>query len=448
MNGTTYARDGRSSGGYGDNGGRPGGSASSGPFKHISLLQAQAEDRINRMDTQYMTIKNLVQTAQDSAKSANNLAEWRRPDAAYVEFIIASELVLNRIPRHKDAPSLNGDRGSLYQSYRTLFKHIKSEQDRFRNIKEIIINDNQRSGVTPGQPSFSSQSSGQRSSNTLDSGSSNDELHFDHPRSYTPNGLSSPRSNRTSTVLTPTSSRHDDVSGRSTPDGVASSSPRRGPPIRPKPESMHGRAMAANGAQTNGSPTSDALRDRFAQLRTGGQLDMGVNKKRDSGSSVGTFWIEDSPVRMPSPTEHGSSVSALNGTSTSSVQPAGQRPAGPRDMPGSNMAPPPPPKLPPNTVVGGMPQAPSPAYSPARNMQTPSSINPPRSSARSIVGTGGRQNSIAASSASSHAPGNDANANSYFPAGNGVPPQVRRRTSLKAPLEHQITAQQLYDYLK
>ena len=65
----------------------------------------------------------------------------------------------------------------------------------------------------------------------------------------------------------------------------------------------------------------------------------------------------------------------------------GSRPVGPRDMPSvPTTAPVPPPKLPLNTkMASSLPRAPSPIYSPARNIAAPSSITPSRSTARSMT---------------------------------------------------------------
>jgi len=125
------------------------------------------------------------------------------------------------------------------------------------------------------------------------------------------------------------------------------------------------------------------------------------------------------------------------------------RPLGPRDMPPLNGEPILPPKLPLDTSFAVMmPKPPSPTYSPARNMQTPSGVNPPRSTARSTVGTSVRKSSLA-SSVSSRAPGGDDS--SYFPRPNGDADDTssRRRGSVGLPREgRSINAQMLFDYVR
>lgn len=100
--------------------------------------------------------------------------------------------------------------------------------------------------------------------------------------------------------------------------------------------------------------------------------------------------------------------------------------------------------------AAGMPQAPSPIYSPARNMQIAGNINLPRSSARSIMGTGGRSNA-AMSNASSYAPGNEGDdAAGYFPrtSTDRPPAAPPRRKSVHVQKEIRIGVDKLFDYLK
>lgn len=99
--------------------------------------------------------------------------------------------------------------------------------------------------------------------------------------------------------------------------------------------------------------------------------------------------------------------------------------------------------------AASLPKEPSPTYSPARNLSLPASIAPPRSTARSMVGTGGRSNSLAASSISAYAPSSNAESDSYFPPQSDVHrQQTERRGSLNRPAELQITVEKLYDYLR
>ncbi len=90
---------------------------------------------------------------------------------------------------------------------------------------------------------------------------------------------------------------------------------------------------------------------------------------------------------------------AANGIQTSvpsSVQGVLAGPKGPREMPVVANGHPRLPKLAVKSdVYGGLPRPPSPTYSPARNVPEPATIEPPRSTPRSMFGTGGRSSSLA-----------------------------------------------------
>lgn len=202
--------------------------------------------------------------------------------------------------------------------------------------------------------------------------------------------------------------------GRSLPTDP-SESPRRKPQVQPKPQSLHGRAVHQSISSVNGV---NDLADRFAKLR-GGPVSVDTSSARSS---------TDLSVKMPSPTDYSS------------------RPLGPRDMPpSSHPAPLHMPQL--NTqFAASFPKAPSPTYSPARNLSLPGNIKPPRSTPRSMVGT---DRSSVTSSASYQAPNTNGQSDSYFPSQPTVStdPSLRRASVTKA-IESQITAEKLYDYIR
>jgi ubiquitin carboxyl-terminal hydrolase 8 len=227
-------------------------------------------------------------------------------------------------------------------------------------------------------------------------------------------------------------------------------SPKRKPLVPSKPQGLSGSPRP----HTTTSNGVDAIQARFAALRVAGSS---ANKNPALALPNGRIGSATPPVGsggvmdMPSPGSFGGDSSAsLNELTQVSSAPAG-RPSlnGPRQMPTVRNGPGVPPKLPLDTSFpGGLPKAPSPTYSPARNLQTPAGINPPRSTARSLAGTGGRSSSIAQSSAASFPPGETSNTNSYFPQSisetSEMPP---KRSPIKLPRETAISAQQLYDYL-
>lgn len=187
------------------------------------------------------------------------------------------------------------------------------------------------------------------------------------------------------------------------PYGAPTSTTRQKPPVSPKPQSLHGHAIQNNRQSVDSSAYPDDLTARFAKLSSG---------HRHS-------------VTVPTPADYQSTIRLV-----------------PRDSPGHGHS------LSLNTnVPAAMPKQPSPTYSPARNLSQPESVNPPRSTARSMVGTGGR---MQASSASSHPPNMDGNTGSYFPpiGEQRGPPPARRHSSLNKPVEEEIPVEKLYDYLR
>jgi ubiquitin carboxyl-terminal hydrolase 8 len=268
-----------------------------------------------------------------------------------------------------------------------VIQDVEAYADRFARIKAIIVADNKRNGAQH-QPNNTSRPS------TVSS--------FRGPYAGDPAANLRPSNG--------TSKRDDELmlpSVSAGPPTNRSDSPHRKPPVQPKPQTLHGRAVHQNAPQINGD-----LAERFAKLR-------GPSTQIDTGSARSS---QDLSVKMPSPSEYHSS-----------------RPAGPRDMP-HGYAPP----L--NTqFAASFPKEPSPTYSPARNLSLPANINPPRSTARSIIGTGGRSNYMA-SSASSHAP--NSQPDSYFPTQQSTQSSATRTQSINKPIELQITVDRLYDYIR
>ena len=256
------------------------------------------------------------------------------------------------------------------------------------------------------------------------------------------NGQSPKRANQRTSV----GSVSDIPSGRSTPS-------KQRPFVHPKPDAMLGRNIQyANGEmhdQIKPLPT-DALGERFARLRTSGiTADTVPPSLRPGTSSSQRSTSAESPVTMPSPSTWESA--APYGSQGNAASPM-KRPLGPRGMPQGGMGPPHPPKLPLDThIANAMPKAPSPTYSPARNMPTPASINPPRTTARSMVSTGRRASTVAASGETSRQPSIDeGSVSSYFPASaNGTSAsRTTRVNSLNLSSETQIPATKLYDFLR
>ncbi|EON68591.1 hypothetical protein W97_07849 [Coniosporium apollinis CBS 100218] len=416
------------------------------PPTDIRDLELQAQSRINP----YATIGHLLAEAEHSCRQAEALLAFRKPQEAYVEYFVAYEIVVKVIARHKDLPLLKGDRGRLYQSYKLLTQNLYAQQERFEKVREIIVKESRREDAQRAVPYARDATQprvsvpGARQADTVlgPSGAPYQE----NPR-YSMPDPPNPSSYYDDSLLSPRRSIEvSAASGRSTPTNYSGSSVSR-PPIHPKPQALHGRALGTNGASANGSQLSgDALSERFARLRANdhGAANFAGARPDSQGSQ---FSGSGGSVKMPSPADYNSASSFSSLRPTTTAPPSG-RPMGPRDMSAEVGGPPHPPKVPlDNSFSTALPEAPTPAYNPARNMSTPSSINPPRSTARSIVGTGGRSNSMAAAGAMLQPPGANGDFDRYSQSAVTGRPGSSRRKSVHLPRESQITARKLYDYL-
>ncbi|KAF1811882.1 cysteine proteinase [Eremomyces bilateralis CBS 781.70] len=377
----------------------------------------------------------LVTEASQALSVSESLLTFKRsPDLAYIEYLVAYEIVVNRIPRHIDYITLQTDRGTLHRMYRDLVKKIQSKESQFSNIKEIIINDNRRSGILPETKAAYDAESQSRPS-TADSPDSYQGQH--HRNSISGNGgnmESSHYPSDASKYLAYRPGTPNGTSGRSTP-ADSSNSPRSKPPVRPKPENLHGRVVNGSAYPPAGSRLSDPLRERFAGLRSG------ANGDRPSQEGASSY--PEPPLRMPSPSDFGTSTTTRASQSGAGAQP---RPAGPRSIPKSTHRPPHPPKLPLDTNFNpSLPKEPSPTYSPARNMATPASIPPPRATPRSIVGSGGHYTQTSGSNSQWSGTSQE---QSYFDGRRDVSSQQSRRASTSATFGAHISPKKLYDLIK
>ncbi|KAF1976896.1 cysteine proteinase [Bimuria novae-zelandiae CBS 107.79] len=350
-----------------------------GPYPPIAEITASATDKVNEISGQ--SVARLVEQAKyHMGQAITSVNSRQSPAAAFWEYLVAYKLVSEVIPRKRDyIDRVETNRGQLHRDFTNLCKEIQANEDRFMNIKNIITNDNKRNGAQhpPSQPS-----SRPTSANGIHI-HRDDELMLPDVPSGPPLGRSAP--------------------------AAPAESPRRKPPVHPKPQSLHGRAVHQSTSSLNGMHD---LTERFAKLR-GNAIPIDTSSGHSS---------MDLSVKMPSPSDYSS------------------RPLGPRDMP-----PPPLPLL--NTgYAASLPKEPSPTYSPARNLSLPGNINPPRSTPRSMVGAG---RSSVTSSASYQAPNTNGQSDSYFPTQSNVPVDpVPRRKSVSKPVESQITAERLYDYIR
>lgn len=332
------------------------------------------------------SVSQLYDRAEKALGQAKYQVDFRRPDLAFVEYLRAYEIAVEVLPRHRDFILFTHD-GHGQHRLQMLQRRISALDDQFDAIKKIIINNNSRSGVLP---------------------KSQQQYHVNggHSRSESESAM------------------------------AASGAHKVKPSPSPKPEKLHARAISHASSNMNGTSNSpsDALADRFAKLRGFGQTESSTRpSSRGSISSVNSAQLS-----MPNATDYGGASLA--------------KPQGPRGMPENGFpGPPRPSKLPIDTeLAAAMPKAPSPTYSPARNMQITGNITAPRHSARSLATSSSRKSSlIPSSSASSVAPSGNGD---YFPATNGAngatPGPGPRRKSVHMPKETRISAEKLYDYLE
>lgn len=378
-------------------------------YDHIQDLQARAQDGYDPDQP----VAKLLSVAQQSIQQARFLIDARRPDLAYVEYLRSYEIAVTVLPKHGTVHDLDTEQT---KQYRKIMGELNAMNTQFMGIKGIIENNNKRSGVLP----------------------KNYQVLSGHARSQS-------ESQREYAMKAPYPQSNG---GNSTMNGLGvrngGTPPKVKPSVSPKPESLHGRALSQASGRPNGN---DALNDRFARLRmaSGGGGDPGRPSSRGSNAS-----IQSSPVTMPTAADYNgrTSFDALTKSNTISG-----RPQGPRGMP--NGGPSIPAKLPLDTQFAtSMPKAPSPTYSPARNMQTTGNIAPPRHSARSLASNDVRRTSgtMTPSSASARAPNGSRDSGDYFPSTApdgailGSAPRLRR-ASAQGPRQTRCSAERLFDYI-
>ena len=401
--------------------------------RHLDDLVAEANRRAE--DMLPSPIAHVVNAATSSTTHASNLASFRRRDQAFLEYLLAMNLATDIIQRHRDWSSFSHSQNkhsALWRMYWQTLNRLKSMEDQFDKIKQIIRLENGRNGVVaanadlnggdgPGNGEKSRPTSvqsvrGAASRPVSRATGRGDEMFLDPP----PPGAA----NEENTRQRPSSSDFSDFTN-SLDSNSTTSLAKAKPTVRPKPEALHGRTLppslaagtAVNGAST-GTGTSD-LAARFARLRP-----MSVPVPPTSDPSP-----HDS---IPQPQKQYAGIGAATMSSSSTTS----RPHGPRDLPAL------PPKLPLDTAVAmNMPKPPESAYSPARNMQIPAGVPLPRTTARSTIRS--------VSSASAKAPGDYENG-SYFPrnSSGSVDGRNKRKGSIGLPEEGRgIEAKILFDYM-
>ncbi len=319
----------------------------------------------------------------------------------------------------------------------------------FKEIRNIIVEDNSRSGVDPTSHNPEAWSSSvARSVNRRPQSA---EL----PNGSTGMVMVPEALGHRANTPSPTPTMSSSPSGRQThaPGAPLTRSPRAKPPVQPKPEGLHGKVVNEDSRYIYGSNTSassDALSERFAKLRlpkqpNGSGFQISRNQER------GAYMDSSSSSHRISPR----SASPLSESSTAAHIQTGlldkTKPSGPRGMPTTSDPPPHPPKIPLNTqIAASLPRPPSPTYSPGRPLSNSASSYPPQSTTRSVTRSDGRPDSYTIPNVSSHSRKANGNAESYNrktatrPSSQAASP----RSSTDLPPETGISATKLYDYLR
>ncbi|KAI9769122.1 MAG: ubiquitin-specific protease doa4 [Geoglossum simile] len=429
-------------------------------YPHLEDLVVKANVQLNI----HTPIRKVLIEAGNCLKQADLNLELQRLDNAYVEYLTAYNIVVNFIPHHKEYPSLSEGRSDLWRTNKELQKRLSARIEGFDTVRDLIKQNNTQSGIqsqcstnlSSFAPTVGLQTLGVPNGDTIPISDQNSDI-------ATPNGDADSRLGLkpvASTQLPP-----QIQSSHTPPVGPL----RRKPVVQPKPEGLVGRVAILNGPPPNGKSTpteADPLAERFAKLRSTDDasrpisqvaVDLRPSSPASRPLSITSFHEAYPPVTMPSPSDFVSSSSIASpftspqANSPPHPTPPLRRPLGPRDMLPTRIGPPYPFETPLNTqFTESMPKAPSPTYSPARNLPTPANINPPRSTARSLVGTERRVNiDNPTQTTGLEIPTNASENAPYLPPPPGIANGVARvkRKPVELPREAEITAEKLYNYL-
>ncbi|KAI0477659.1 hypothetical protein GGR56DRAFT_638186 [Xylariaceae sp. FL0804] len=211
------------------------------PFRHIDDLVSVGVD----IDP-HTPIRKLLEVGDAHMRQATTLHDFHRPDLALQEYIKAFTIAVDKVPRHKDYPSLKSDRGDLNRLYGALKSKITTHGATFDQVKEDIKEDNRRSGVR------SASSQPRPSANILEN--------LPSPPAGAPNGTNLQQQNRSNGAASP---RSYEIGATPARDGSLSPGRKAKPMVHPKPQALQGHAIKAS----SGAASQD-LTARFAKLRT------------------------------------------------------------------------------------------------------------------------------------------------------------------------------------
>ncbi|KAI1275536.1 hypothetical protein F5Y07DRAFT_369554 [Xylaria sp. FL0933] len=208
------------------------------PFRHIEDLVSVTDD----LDP-HAPMRKVLEAGDGHMRQAITYKDFGRPDLALQEYIKAFTIAVDKVPKHKDYPSLKSDRGDLGRLYHALKVKITNNGATFDKIKAMIKEDNLKSGVRP--------------QNTVN-------ISLDKLLSDLPTVPSSPPLQKT--VNSRDAPSNGSANGYSPSPGSQSrdgSGPgaKVKPAVHPKPQALHGNSIKH---VSNNSPD---LMARFAKLR-------------------------------------------------------------------------------------------------------------------------------------------------------------------------------------
>lgn len=364
------------------------------------------------------SLRKLLEAGEAAAKQAETWLDFKRPELALQEYIIAFTIAVEYIPQSPYYPDLR-TRPDYPRLYAGLQKRINAQDSRFEEVKKLIKEDNARTGV--------------------------------RPSNLTPNNGQHAPGNSNNIALKPTTF---DVHSNATNGNFDATNTSKGtesrpkPVVQPKPQGLHGKSIQTE----NGIPTSPStspendLTARFARLRTlNNSAPIQDPRIRTQHINIPDgIKIDRKPAHAPTLPKQNASI---------------LRPLGPREMPTSpaTSLKTEKPILGMDTSVPVMPRMPDAIYSPARSVDVVSTNSqPPLLSRGSSYFNGKRESStsgqktnrdrIVVDDTTDYFSSPDVN--NYTFDHHGHPESENRTIKPSIPNATTITADQLYDYLK
>ncbi|KAI1805351.1 cysteine proteinase [Daldinia bambusicola] len=213
------------------------------PYRHIDDLVSVSVD----LDP-HTPLRRVLELGDVHMRQAITYSDFRRPDLALQEYIKAFTIAVDKVPKHKDYPSMTSDRGELNRLYKALKMKITTNGATFEKIKEDIKENNRRSGVRPTRAP-------QRPVEPLRPNLPHSSKTPLQSQVKHPGDLHKDKLGGEADALNRANNAHDvndSIVGERRPK----------PTIQPKPEALHGKAIKQNPI-TN----SEDLTNRFARLR-------------------------------------------------------------------------------------------------------------------------------------------------------------------------------------